>query len=279
MTSDYETIRQAILYLQHHASSQPSLNEVAATVGLSPAYFQRLFRRWAGVSPKRLLQYVNASEAKRLLRESRPVLDTTFEIGLSSPGRLHDLIVSTDGVTPGEWANYGEEIEIRYGWHETPFGQCLIAVTERGICDLRFADADQIDEATHEFQQDWIRAQLKPDERQTSKIVRKIFESTSKATSANLMLHLKGTNFQLKVWEALLRIPEGCLTSYSDLASRIGEESATRAVANAVGANRVAYLIPCHRVLRSTGALGGYRWGLPRKEVMLARELVRQDCF
>jgi AraC family transcriptional regulator of adaptative response/methylated-DNA-[protein]-cysteine methyltransferase len=273
MTSDYETIRRAILFLHDQASRQPSLHEVAETVGLSPAYFQRLFRRWAGVSPKRLLQYVNASEAKRLLRESKPVLDTTFEVGLSSPGRLHDLIVSTDGVTPGEWASYGDAIEIRYGWHDTPFGKCLLAMTERGICDLRFAEPEAMDEATEQFQQEWMRAELRSDIQQTARSISKIFET---GATKNLLLHLKGTNFQLKVWEALLRIPEGCITSYSDLADRIGAGEATRAVANAVGANRIAYLIPCHRVLRSTGALGGYRWGLSRKRVMLARELVRQ---
>ena len=272
MQTDYEKIKQAIHYVRANASTQPSLEEIAGTVDLSPAYFQRMFRRWAGVSPKRLLQYLNAAEAKQLLRESIPVLEAAFAVGLSGPSRLHDLIVSTEGVTPGEYAERGQGLDIRYGWHGSPFGCCLIGLTERGVCALRFADSSEVEDELDQFREEWSRARLIKDQHRTSKVVEKIFKTE---IPRQLLLHLRGTNFQLKVWEALLRIPEHCVASYSDLANRLGIPTATRAVANAVGANPIAFLIPCHRVLRSTGELGGYRWGLDRKAVMLARELAR----
>ena len=274
MQSDYEKIKQAINYLRAHATTQPPLEQIAATVGLSPAYFQRMFRRWAGVSPKRLLQYLNAVEAKRLLRESTPVLEAAFAVGLSGPSRLHDLIVSTDGVTPGEYAEHGKDLDIRYGWHDTPFGGCLVGLTDRGVCALRFADSSKIEDELNLFREEWARARILKDQRRTAEVIERIFKTE---VPTQLLLHLRGTNFQLKVWEALLRIPEHCVTSYSDLANRLGIPTSTRAVANAVGANPIAFLIPCHRVLRSTGELGGYRWGLDRKAVMLARELARSN--
>jgi AraC family transcriptional regulator, regulatory protein of adaptative response / methylated-DNA-[protein]-cysteine methyltransferase len=272
MQSDYEKIKQAIEYVREHSSEQPTLDEIADSVSLSPAYFQRLFRRWAGVSPKRWLQYLNAVSAKRLLRESVPVLDTAFAVGLSGPGRLHDLIVSTDAMTPGEYADRGRGIVIRYGWHESPFGRCLIALTERGICALRFADDADVDAEMERLNSEWSGASLIKDQKKTADVVAKIFKS---GRNAKLLLDLKGTNFQLRVWEALLHIPEGCIISYSDLAQRLGSPSASRAVASAIGANPIAFLIPCHRVLRSTGELGGYRWGLDRKSIILAREMAR----
>jgi len=274
MQSDYEKIKQAIDYVRAHAPTQPSLEQIATKVGLSPAYFQRLFRRWAGVSPKRLLQHVNAVEAKRLLRESTPVLEAAFAVGLSGPSRLHDLIVSAEAVTPGEYAEHGKGLDIRYGWHESPFGCCLIGLTDRGVCALRFADPSEVEHEQDQFREEWARARLIQDQRSTAEVIETIFKTE---VPRPLLLHLRGTNFQVKVWEALLRIPEHCVASYSDLANRLGIPTATRAVANAVGANPVAYLIPCHRVLRSTGELGGYRWGLDRKAVMLARELARSN--
>ena len=272
MDSDYARVKDAIMFIASNASEQPTLEDVAAHVGLSPYHFQRLFRRWAGVSPKRFLQHLNASRAKVLLRDSMPVLDTAFAVGLSGPGRLHDLIVMTEAVTPGEYAAHGDGIAIRYGVHETPFGPCLIAVTDRGICALRFTDEDNVENAVAELERDWRRATLVRDDSGTSASVRTIFDRAGDATGP-LPLLLRGTNFQLKVWEALLRVPETCLISYGDLAERIGMPSATRAVASAVGANPIAFVIPCHRVLRSSGALGGYRWGLDRKVVMLEREM------
>ena len=286
MQSDYEKIKQAIHYVRAHASTQPSLEEIAATVGLSPAYFQRMFRRWAGVSPKRLLQYLNAVEAKRLLRESTPLMEAAFAVGLSGPSRLHDLIVSTEGVTPGEYAERGKGLDIHYGWHDSPFGCCLIGLTDRGVCALRFADSSEVEDELDQFREEWARARLLKDQQRTSEVIEKIFKTEvpgrgcdlfNPRSGGQLLLHLRGTNFQLKVWEALLRIPEHCVASYSDLANRLGIPTATRAVANAVGANPIAFLIPCHRVLRTTGELGGYRWGLDRKAVMLARELARSN--
>lgn len=285
MQTDYERIKHAIIYLEAHASAQPTLNDVAAHVGLSPHHFQRLFRRWAGVSPKRFLQHLTASRAKDLLRESVPVLDTAFAVGLSGSGRLHDLMVSTEAVTPGEYKTHGEGVEIRYGIHETPFGPCLIGVTDRGICALRFLDvagsgdsmktrASAGTDVIAELQSEWDRATLVHDDDVTADFAKRVFGGGTASTSGPLPLLLKGTNFQLKVWEGLLRVPEGCLISYGDLAERLGVPSATRAVASAVGANPIAYIIPCHRVLRSTGALGGYRWGINRKRVVLERELV-----
>ncbi|MDP2182256.1 MAG: methylated-DNA--[protein]-cysteine S-methyltransferase [Actinomycetota bacterium] len=272
MINDYERIKSAIIYIGENTSAQPTLDDVAAHVGLSPHHLQRLFRRWAGVSPKRFLQHLTASRAKDLLRDSAPVLDTAFAIGLSGSGRLHDLMVSTEAVTPGEYKSHGEGIEIRYGIHETPFGLCLIGVTARGICALRFLDPVDHANAIAELEREWKRASLIHDEGATLRFVERIFQGAATA-SEPLPLLLKGTNFQLKVWEGLLRVPEGCLISYGDLATRLGMSSATRAVASAVGANPIAYVIPCHRVLRSTGTLGGYRWGIERKLVELEYEL------
>lgn len=277
MDTDYERVKRAILYIETHADEQPTLDEVAAHVGLSPAHFQRLFKRWAGVSPKRFLQAVTASRARELLRESKPVLDSAFEVGLSGPGRLHDLTVAVDAVTPGELKTRGEGLEIRYGIHETPFGACLIAATGRGVCALRFVDPDgngggrSEARAAAELEREWSAAEVVRDDRGARDLAERIFADAD-GTRQPFPLLLKGTNFQLKVWEGLLRVPEGCLISYGDLAERLGVPSSTRAVASAVGANPIAYLIPCHRVLRSSGALGGYRWGVERKLVMIERE-------
>jgi AraC family transcriptional regulator, regulatory protein of adaptative response / methylated-DNA-[protein]-cysteine methyltransferase len=272
MESDYEKMKLAIEYVRSQVMQQPSLEQVAEIVGQSPAHFQRLFRRWVGVSPKRWLQYLSATEAKQLLRASTPVLDTAFAVGLSGPGRLHDLIVSAEAVTPGEFADRGRGLEILYGWHDSPFGHCLIGLTTRGICALRFADRTGAVEETDRLRKEWSQADLIQDQWRTSEVVKTIFKA---GVDHKFLLDLRGTNFQLKVWEALLLIPEGCVLSYGDLASRLGIPSASRAVANAVGANPIAFLIPCHRVLRATGDLGGYRWGLDRKAVMLAREKAR----
>jgi len=272
LDTDYERVKSAIMYIEESASMQPTLEDVAAHVGLSRYHFQRVFRRWAGVSPKRFLQHLTASRAKALLRDSQPILDTAFAVGLSGPGRLHDLIVATDAVTPGEYKAHGEGITIRYGIHETPFGSCLIGVTDRGICALRFFDGPDSRDAIAELAQEWGLACIVRDDEGTRRLVESIFERAG-ASIEPLPLLLRGTNFQIRVWEGLLRVPESCLVSYGGLAERLGVPSATRAVAGAVGANPIAFVIPCHRVLRSTGALGGYRWGPDRKLVMLKREV------
>ena len=271
--SDYARVEAAIRYLEGHAASQPGLAELARHVDLSPAHFQRLFKRWAGVSPKRFLQFVTLEHAKNLLRDSTSVLDTSYEVGLSGPGRLHDLFVNVDAVTPGEYKAFGEGIEVRWGLHPTAFGDCVLAQTERGICHLSFVDGDA-DANLARLEHDWKRSRLVEDAAATAETCRRIFAAPRGGQP--LPLVLKGTNFQLKVWTALLRVPEGSLTSYGDLARHVCTPRATRAVASAVAANPVAYLIPCHRVLRKSGALGGYAWGEARKRAMLGWESARQ---
>lgn len=271
MPTDYERVRDSIAYIAAHAPSQPSLEEVAAHAGLSPAHLQRVFRRWAGVSPKRFLQQLTTLRAQELLRDSVPVIDAAFEAGLSGPSRLHDLMVVARAVTPGEYATRGAGLTIRLGVHDTPFGTAVIGMTDRGICALRLCDAEGVAAAIDEVETEWCGATVVRDDASTGAVIASIFQPANR-TDAPLTLLLRGTNFQLRVWEALLRVPDHCVISYSDLAERLGEPRATRAVASAVGANPIAYVIPCHRVLRANGALGGYRWGLDRKLVMLERE-------
>jgi len=272
---DSERITRAIEYLEEHFRGQPSLEEVAAAVGLSPYHFQRLFRRWAGVSPKRFLQFLTIEHAKTALAEGQSVLAAAYEAGLSGPGRLHDLFVAVEAVTPGEFKGGGAGLAIRYGFHPTPFGECLLAATERGVCRLAFATPAERPEVLAELRRRWRGADLLHDQRATRSVVERIFERHG-APSRPLTLTLQGTNFQLKVWEALLRIPAGTLVSYGDIARSIGHPDAHRAVGAAVGQNPVAYLIPCHRVIRSSGAFGDYRWGGARKKAMVAWEASRR---
>lgn len=270
---DYRRIAQAIHFLEEHKLAQPSLDEVADYIGLSPFHFQRLFRHWAGVSPKRFLQFLTAEHAKQLLRQTTSVLDTSLEVGLSGPGRLHDLMVSVEAVTPGEFKAGGEGIEIRYGLHDTPFGNCLIGLTERGICHLAFVEEGCDESSVKELRKGWPGARFVEDAGASQAIVKQIFGERKQGKAQPIPLLLRGTNFQLKVWQALLKIPEGALVSYHHLAEQLGTPSASRAIGNAVGRNPIAYLIPCHRVLRSNGELGGYRWGMDRKKALLGREL------
>jgi AraC family transcriptional regulator of adaptative response/methylated-DNA-[protein]-cysteine methyltransferase len=270
-SEDYQRIEQAILYLENHYREQPSLEEVAANIGLSEFHFQRLFTRWAGVSPKRFLQFLTKEGAKDLLSRSENLLDTTHQVGLSSLGRLHDLFVTTEAVTPGEYKSHGEGVTIRYGIHLTPFGKCLIGLTEHGICHLGFVQTSEGD-AIDNLVGQWKEAQMIEDYRSTAALVEPIFSLRFSDRIKPLNLHLRGTNFQLKVWEALLQVPAGTVTTYEGLAQRIGQPSASRAVGSAVGHNPVAVLIPCHRVIRQDGSLGGYRWGIPTKRALLERE-------
>jgi AraC family transcriptional regulator, regulatory protein of adaptative response / methylated-DNA-[protein]-cysteine methyltransferase len=268
LSEDYQRIAQAIAYIQTHADEQPTLEEIAASVNLSEYHFQRLFSRWAGISPKRFLQFLTKENAKRLLDE-QSVLDAAYTAGLSSPGRLHDLFVQAEAVTPGEYRSKGAGLEIAYGFHATPFGECLLAVTPRGICFLAFVDGNDRGAALQELARDWQQAALTLDPARTEPYVARIFSPTPQPP---LPLHLRGTNFQMKVWEALLRIPAGSTTTYEDLAERIGQPRAARAVGGALAHNPVAYLIPCHRVLRKSGDFGGYRYRPERKKAMLLRE-------
>ena len=268
LSEDYQRIEQAILYLENHYKEQPSLEQVAANIGLSEFHFQRLFTRWAGVSPKRFLQFLTKEGAKELLDRSENLLDTTHQVGLSSLGRLHDLFVTTEAVSPGEYKTRGEGVVVRYGLHTSPFGKCLVAVTERGICHLGFLQTTEGD-AIDALDADWKNAHMVEDHRSTKPLIESIFDASARG---KLNLHLRGTNFQLKVWEALLAIPAGRVTTYEGLAERIGQPAASRAVGSAVGHNPIAVLIPCHRVIRKTGEFGNYRHGAPRKVALLARE-------
>lgn len=269
---DYQRIEQAIQYLENHYREQPSLEDVAANIGLSEFHFQRLFTRWAGVSPKRFLQFLTKEGAKDLLSRSQNLLDTTHQVGLSSLGRLHDLFVTAEAVTPGEYKTRGEGVTIRYGLHASPYGKCLVAVTERGICHLGFVrKATSEGDAIDNLVADWKNAQMIEDHSSTFPFVDAIFDA---APGTPLHVHLRGTNFQLKVWEALLQIPAGAVTTYEGLAQRIGQPNAPRAVGTAVGHNPIAVLIPCHRVIRKIGDFGNYRYGASRKKALLAREFV-----
>ncbi len=268
---DYQRIANAISYLRGAALDQPSLDEAANHIGLSPYHFQRLFKRFAGVSPKRFLQHLTSEHAKHLLRASVPVLETSFAVGLSSPGRLHDLTVNVEAVTPGEIKSGGEGLRIAYGIQSSPFGDCLLAQTERGICRLEFIDRENPQQALERLKKDWPQAQLLEDPAATLETSEQIFEQGQK--SSPLTLLLRGTNFQLQVWQALLNIPVGNITSYGQLAKQLGQPGASRAVGTAVGQNPIGYLIPCHRVLRGDGNLGGYRWGIERKQAILGKEL------
>jgi len=266
---DYDRVARAIGYIEAHAREQPTLDTVAAAVGLSPHHFHRLFRRWAGITPKRFLQLLTVEEARRRLDESRSVLHTAYDVGLSGPGRLHDLFVALDGVTPGEYRNGGRDLVIRYGVANSPFGAAVVGRTDRGVCHLSFHDAPRgfsgpsRDTALGD---EWPGARFRRDDAVAAAVVAAVFDGD------RLPLHVPGTNFQAHVWEALLRIPEGGVTCYQDLATAVGRPGATRAVASAVARNRVAWLIPCHRVIRKTGEAGGYRWGTGRKRAMLAWE-------
>jgi AraC family transcriptional regulator of adaptative response/methylated-DNA-[protein]-cysteine methyltransferase len=273
-SEDYQRIEQAILYLENHYKDQPSLEQVAANIGLSEYHFQRVFTRWAGVSPKRFLQFLTKEGAKDLLSRSENLLDTTHQVGLSSLGRLHDLFITTEAVTPGEYKSRGDGVTIRYGIHLTPFGKCLIGLTEHGICHLSFVQTGEGD-AIDQLVADWKEAEMIEDYRATAALVEPIFDLRFSTRIKPLTLHLRGTNFQLKVWEALLQIPAGQVTTYEGLAQRIGQPNASRAVGSAVGHNPIAVLIPCHRVIRKVGEFGNYRYGAQRKKALLAREFIK----
>ncbi len=277
--NDYARVEKAIRYLKDCYLEQPDLRTVAAVAGVSEFHFQRLFSRWAGISPKTMLQLLTAQRAKALLRDSRSsVLDAALDAGLSGPGRLHDLMIAVDAVTPGEFKSYGSGVEIRYGFHATPFGVCMIGATARGVCRLSFLDQDNRQSRADllaDFKAEWPRATFREDTPLSGRLTRRIFSSG--AARAPLRVLLVGTPFRLKVWQALLDIPFGRVASYSDVARAVGAPAACRAVGSAVGANPVAYLIPCHRVIRETGIIGEYRWGAERKIAMLVWENGRRQ--
>ena len=277
LARDYELIEKAILFLDKNYLSQPSLKEVAESVGLSEFHFQRLFTRWAGISPKRFLQYLTKEHAKQVLEGSADMLTAAYQSGLSSMGRLHDLFVATEAVTPGEYKNRGDGLTIFYGFHPSPFGSCLVGLTERGICHLAFIEDGDQKKSLSLLAQQWGKAQLLEDSDRTESIVRNILAFNQGLPTGMLNLHLAGTNFQLKVWEALLCIPTGLMVTYEELASIIKAPNAARAVGSAVGRNPIPLLIPCHRVIRKVGEFGNYRYGSARKKAVLGWEMARRD--
>ncbi|TCC91581.1 methylated-DNA--[protein]-cysteine S-methyltransferase [Pedobacter frigiditerrae] len=267
---NYHRIAEAISYLQENFKAQPDLDLIAEKVNLSPFHFQRLFTEWAGVSPKKFLQYLSLSYAKDMLKNEQATLfDVAFETGLSGTGRLHDLFVNIEGMTPGEFKNGGENLIINYNYHHTPFGNLLIAATTKGICYMAFADDDIL--AFEELHQQFPKANFNKLTDKNQEDALQIFSSNWNETK-RLKLHLKGTPFQLKVWETLLKIPKGSFTTYGSIAQTIGNANASRAVGSAIGSNPIAFLIPCHRVIQSSGNFGQYHWGSVRKTAMLGWE-------
>jgi AraC family transcriptional regulator of adaptative response/methylated-DNA-[protein]-cysteine methyltransferase len=277
MAEDYFRIEKAILFIEQNVEQQPELKEIAEAACISEYHFQRIFSRWVGISPKRFLQFLTKEHAKKLLRQSRNMLDTTFESGLTSPGRLHDLFVTCEAVTPGEFKKHGEGVLIRYGIHPTPFGDCLLAITDRGICNLSFVMENDFEGAVRWLQKKWQNAIVVEDQYVTKKMVVKIFDPAGQELQKPLPLLLKGTNFQIKVWEALMQIPAGFIVSYEDIAGIIGNPKAVRAVANAVANNPISYVIPCHRVIRKMGIIHEYRWGSARKKAILGWEAAKAN--
>jgi len=263
-SKDYQRIERAIDWIRSHYARQPAVAEMAAAVHLSPYHFSRLFRDWAGISPHQYLRVVTLQAAKRELANQSGTLATALDVGLSGSGRLHDLFVSIEAMSPGEYARGGQDLEIRYGHGDSPFGICSVATTKRGICALAF---DNVTAA--ELRARWPGARLAADPAGARELLDRVFDNPAPGP---FQLHLKASNFQFQVWRALLRVAPGTTISYGELADGIGRPGAARAVGQAVGSNPVAYLIPCHRVLRGDGEIGGYRWGPSRKAVMLARE-------
>ena len=269
---DYARIEKAIHYLDERFPAQPDLAEVARSVNLSPWHFQRIFTRWAGISPKRFLQFLMLDYAKQALERSGNILDAAYAAGLSSPSRLHDLFVSVEAVTPGEFKKRGAGLRISYGFHPSPFGECLLAVTDRGICAMYFVTSTRkavLDEVRHR----WPEAGFVENPEATGQYLTRIFPQNS--PTGKLPIDLRGTNFQIKVWQALLEIPPGAVVPYENLAARVGNPKATRAVGSAVGQNPIAFIIPCHRVIRKVGAVGNYHGGVSRKRAILAWEAAR----
>ncbi len=275
--SDYDRIAQAIEFIGGRADRQPTLDEIAAHVRLSPFHFQRLFCRWAGVTPKRYLQVLTVERAKRLLAESRPLLDVADAVGLSSGSRLYDHFVHLEAATPGEFKTAGEGMTIEFGVHESPFGPIFIAVTPKGICSLEFVEGGAAGDARVRLARKWPKALVRENPALTGATADAVF-SGNISPDRPLSLHVSGTNFQVSVWKALLQIPSSQVTSYAEVAKAVHHPRAARAVGCAIGDNPVAFLIPCHRVIRQSGDLAGYQWGIIRKQAIHAWEAARQDA-
>ena len=274
--SDYDRIAEAISFIVSQVHRQPTLDEVAAHVHLSSFHFQRLFCRWTGVTPKRFLQVLTLEHAKQLLSESRPLLEVSDTLGLSSGSRLYDHFVHLEAVTPGEYKRGGLGVAIEYAVHDTPFGKAFIATTPRGICSFAFLERTAIDDHLADLVKMWPSAAMHENRRHTQAIIQAMFAGEKKLDRP-LSLHVSGTNFQVSVWKALLQIPPATVTNYTQVANAIGRPGSARAVGRAIGANPVAFLIPCHRVIQQSGKIGGYHWGETRKHAMHAWETARYE--
>ncbi len=270
----YNTVARAIAYIRENFREQPTLEEIAESVHMSPFHFQRVFTDWVGTSPKNFLQYVTLGYAKSLLNKQHTLFDTAFDSGLSGTSRLHDLFVKIEGMTPAEYQNEGNKLNINYSFSETVFGTVIVASTAKGICHLMFCEDQSV--ALEDLKSRFPKAQFtgKQDELQKQALA---FFDQKNDDLPQLKLHLKGTDFQLKVWSALLKIPFGDLTTYGELAKQINQPSASRAVGTAIGSNPIAFLIPCHRVIQQSGAIGGYMWGPTRKSVIIGWEGVKTN--
>ena len=269
---DYDVVRQVIEYVTENWRDQPSLEAIAESVGMESTRLQKLFTRWAGLSPKAFLQAITLDHARALLEQSATVLDTTYEVGLSGPGRLHDLFVTHEAVTPGSYRARGEGLTIRYGYHPSPFGTALVMATEYGLAGLAFADAGEEQAALADMMRRWPRAEYVDDAAATAPLAGRIFNPEKWRPETPLRVVLIGSDFEVRVWESLLKVPVGCATTYSDVARRIERPSAARAVGAAVGKNPISFVVPCHRVLGRSGQLTGYHWGLTRKRAILGWE-------
>lgn len=271
--SDYETVRRVIELITEDYRDQPSLDEIAVRLKQPPTQLQKTFTRWAGLSPKAFLQAVTLDHAKRLLgQEKMPLLETSLEVGLSGPGRLHDLFVTHEAMSPGEWKARGAGLTIRYGFHVSPFGQALVMITDRGLAGLAFADDGDEQACLDDMTCRWPNATYIRDDEATTPYAARIFDPERWHPEEPLRIVLIGSDFQIRVWEALLRIPLGKAVTYSDIAGQLGQPTASRAVGAAVGRNPISFVVPCHRALGKSGALTGYHWGLTRKRAMLGWE-------
>ena len=268
-TADYAVVKRAIEFISTHWRDQPSIDEIAEQAGLSPSHFQHVFKRWAGLTPKAFLQAITIERARELLRDSASVLDTAYDVGLSGPSRLHDLFVTHEALTPGDYRR--DDLTLRYGFHHSPFGEAIVIAAPRGMAGLGFVDEDR-EAALADMARRWPRAHLVRDDEATATYARRVFDPSFWRPDAPLRIVMIGTDFEVRVWETLLHVPMGRATTYSDIARRIGKPKAARAVGAAVGRNPISFVVPCHRVLGRSGALTGYHWGLARKQAIIGWE-------
>jgi AraC family transcriptional regulator of adaptative response/methylated-DNA-[protein]-cysteine methyltransferase len=270
--ADYAVVQRAIAYITEHWRAQPEIEEIAAAAGVTDTELHHLFRRWAGLTPKAFLQALTLDHARKLLRDSASVLDATYEVGLSGPGRLHDLFVTHEAMSPGEWKTGGEGLTIRYGFHPSPFGLALIMATDRGLAGLAFGDEGEEKKAMADMTSRWPKANYVEDRETTGAIAHRVFDPKQWRAERPLRVILIGTDFQVRIWETLLSIPLGRAVTYSDIATKIQNPAACRAVGAAVGRNPISFVVPCHRVVGKSGELTGYHWGITRKRAMLGWE-------